>query len=144
MNDLKSYVIRIIIVASIVQFGTIAIGQKYKKIYSFIGSVFIIFTMLSIPNVDVGSFFNFKYNELQSDNITVSERFTTEVSRKIQEEIHNVFGIDSTVDVLTDNEFSKIKIVVKCSCSDEVLYRIEEYVLKTFCTQKDEVIVVSE
>jgi hypothetical protein len=144
MNDLKLYIIRIIIVASIVQLGTVIIGPKYKKIYSFAGAVFIVFAMLSIPNVNVEKFSISGYSDFETKDSTVSELFTNAVSQKVEYGIYNTFGIETIVDVLTDNEFTKIEIIVKCKCSDEMAYRIEEYVTKTFCTQRDEVVVLGE
>ena len=46
MNELKAYIIRLVIVTAIVELGAVITGEKYKKIYSLVGAVFIVFAPL--------------------------------------------------------------------------------------------------
>ena len=144
MNELKAYIIRLVIVTAIVELGAVITGEKYKKIYSLVGAVFIIFAMLSFPGVDLTnvSFKNHEAIKFYSEGI--SERFTYGVSQKIKDAITEVFDKEVFVFVSTDSSYSKICITIKCECSDEMRYKIEEYVTKTFCSSNDEVIIISE
>lgn len=144
MNELKTYIIRIIVVAAIVQLGVIVSGERYKKIYSLVGAIFIVFVILMIPSINLKEISFDDYKKIDFDEITISRQFTDNVSKKIKENIMVTFGIDANVNVTTDSSYSNICVTVACECSDELKYRIEEYVKKTFCTPSDEVIMISE
>ena len=145
MSDFKLYIIRIVIVVSIVQLGVIMSGEKYKKLYSLVGAIFIVFAMLSFPNFDFG-YFNFNYQlqtgvETGEDNI--AKAFTESVSEKIEDGIKETCNTEADVTVQTDENFSKLHITIDCCCPEEISVKIDEYVKKTFCTQNDEVIITN-
>ncbi len=144
MNEFKSYIIRIIIVAAVVQFGTLVSGEKYKKTYSFFGAIYIIFVLLSFPEFSIDKL-SYKYDSNIKSEIgesVITRQFTDNVAKKISESIMLVFNLRADVTVSTDSTYSKICIVIDCNCSDEEKYRIEEYVRKTFCTPEDEVTLI--
>jgi len=144
MNEMKTYIIRLIIVTATVELGAIITGEKYRKIYSLVGAVFIIFALLSLPKTDISgvAFQNHKTIEFEADGI--AKRFTDGVAQRIKYDILNVFDTEVSVFVTTDNSYSKICITIKCECSDEIKFKIEEYVSKNYCSSDDEVIMVGE
>ena len=147
MDDFKLYIIRIIIILSIVQLGIIISGEKYKKLYSLAGAVFIVFAILSFPKTDFFELFNISYPtqaEIGIGEENISTAFTESVSDKIEDGIKENYNIKANVTVTTDEKFSKLYITVDCDCSEDICVKINDYVKKTFCTQNDEVITANE
>ena len=145
MSDFKLYIIRIIIVVSIVQLGVVMSGQKYKKLYSLVGAIFIVFAMLSFPDFDFG-YFNINYPSqtvIETGEDNIAKTFTDSVSKKIEEGIKETCNTEADVTVQTDENFSNLHITIACCCPEEISAKINEYVKKTFCTQNDEVIITN-
>lgn len=143
MDDFKLYIIRIIIIVSIVQLGVIISGEKYKKLYSLVGAIFIIFAIISFPDFNYANLSLFTSSNYQGEynNETVAEAFTRSVCEKIKEAIEENYGIKSDVFVSTDESFSRLYIEIICDCDNELLATVEEYVKNNFCTNNDEVII---
>ena len=147
MNDFKLYIIRIIIILSIVQLGIMISGEKYKKLYSLVGAIFIIFAFLSFPKSDFFGLFNISYHtqaKIRIGEENISKAFTESVSDKIEDGIKENYNIKANVIVTTDEKFSKLYITVNCDCPEDICVKINEYVKKTFCTQNDEVITTND
>ncbi len=145
MSDFKLYIIRIVIVVSIVQLGVVMSGEKYKKLYSLVGAIFIVFAMLSFPDFEFGNFnLNFPLpTDIETEEDNIARTFTKSVSDKIEAGIKETCNTEADVTVQTDENFSKLHITIDCCCPEEISVKIDEYVKKTFCTQNDEVIITN-
>lgn len=147
MDNIKIYIIQIIIVASIVQLGGLLVsGKSYQKLYKLVGAIFLMLTMFSFPNANLKQIVDNSINYSQPDEVGadyISTEFTQKVSEKIRNSIQSQYGIESEVTVTTDESYTAISIHVSYDGEIEPV-ELKQYVIDKFCTQNDEVIVVGK
>lgn len=147
MDNIKAYIIQIIIVASIVQSGGLLVsGKSYQKLYKLVGAIFLMLTMFSFPNANLKQIVGTSINYSQPDEVGadyISMEFTEKVSEKIRNSIQSQYGIESEVTVTTDESYTAISIHVSYDGEIDPV-ELKQYVIDNFCTQNDEVIVVGK
>lgn len=147
MDNIKIYIIQIIIVASIVQLGGLLVsGKSYQKLYKLVGAIFLMLTMFSLPKANLKQIVDNSINHSQLDEVGedyISMEFTQKVSEKIRNSIQSQYGIESEVTVTTDKSYTAISIHVSYDGEIEPV-ELKQYVIDKFCTQNDEVIVVGK
>lgn len=147
MDNIKAYIIQIIIVASIVQLGGLLVsGKSYQKLYKLVGAIFLMLTMFSLPKANLKQIVDTSINHSQLDEVGadyISMEFTQKVSEKIRNSIQSQYGIESEVTVTTDKSYTAISIHVSYDGEIEPV-ELKQYVIDKFCTQNDEVIVVGK
>lgn len=147
MDNIKIYIIQIIIVASIVQLGGLLVsGKSYQKLYKLVGAIFLMLTMFSFPKANLKQIVDTSINHSQPDEVGedyISMEFTQKVSEKIRNSIQSQYGIESEVTVTTDKSYTAISIHVSYDGEIEPV-ELKQYVIDNFCTQNDEVIVVGK
>lgn len=147
MDNIKTYIIQIIIVASIVQLGGLLVsGKSYQKLYKLVGAIFLMLTMFSLPKANLKQIVDTSINHSQPDEVEtdyISMEFTQKVSEKIRNSIQSQYGIESEVTVTTDESYTAISIHVLYDGEIDPV-ELKQYVIDNFCTQNDEVIVVGK
>ncbi len=147
MNNIKAYIIQIIIVASIAQIGGLMVsGKSYQKLYKLVGAIFLMLTIFSFPTAEIKQLSDTSINyPLPDDAGTdyIYTEFTNKVSEKIKNSIKNQYGIECEVTVTTDKNYSNMSIQVVCNNEIDTTV-LKQYVTDNFCTQNDEVIVVGK
>ena len=147
MDNIKAYIIQIIIVASIVQLGGLLVsGKSYQKLYKLVGAIFLMLTMFSLPKANLKQIVDTSINHSQLDEVGedyISMEFTQKVSEKIRNSIQSQYGIESEVTVTTDKSYTAISIHVLYD-GEIAPVELKQYVIDKFCTQNDEVIVVGK
>jgi hypothetical protein len=147
MDNIKAYIIQIIIVASIVQLGGLLVsGKSYQKLYKLVGAIFLMLTMFSLPKANLKQIVDNSINHSHPDEVGadyISTEFTQKVSEKIRNSIQSQYGIESEVTVTTDESYTAISIHVLYDGEIDPV-ELKQYVIDNFCTQNDEVIVVGK
>ena len=147
MDNIKAYIIQIIIVASIVQFGGLIIsGKSYQKLYKLVGAIFLLLTIFSFPTANIKQILDTSISYSQYDDSGanyISMEFTEKVSAKIKQSIKSQYGIESEVTVTTNENYTAISVHILYDGEVDTA-QLRQYVLDNFCTQNDEVIVVGK
>lgn len=148
MSEIKLYVIKIIAVAAVVQLGGIFISRKsYQRLYRLIGGIFIILTMISFPHIKEYKLSVETFDEVYETEYTnkfLETQFTEKVSRKIADDIRNIYGVECDVAVSTNEEFSRLLIEISGEYDENNIDSIRQHVIQNFCTQNDEVILIND
>ena len=147
MDNIKVYIIQMIVVASIVQFGGLAVsGKAYRKLYKLVGAIFLMLTIFTFPNANVKQILetSIVYSPpVETGTDYVNSEFTKKVSEKIKNSIKSQYGIESEVTVVTDENYTSMSIRVIADGKIDT-FALRQYVIDNFCTQNDEVIVVGK
>lgn len=147
MENIKAYIIQIILVASIVQFGGLAVsGKAYQKLYKLVGAIFLMLTIFSFPNTNIKQILDASIVYSQPEEAGadyINSEFTKRVSEKIKNSVKSQYGIESEVTVVTNENYNGMSIwIIPDSKIDT--FELRQYVINNFCTQNDEVIVVGK
>lgn len=146
MGNIKHFAMMIVIVSVFMQIGkTILANSQYEKLYKIISAFFImiIITLMIFPSINkvfVTENKNFKTSFVDSDT-NIKNEFEKKLEQIIENDIHNKFYVNYDIQVKTD--FKKLKIYIS-NANRPNEKGIAEYIKKTYCTAKDEVIVLNE
>ncbi|MBQ4527398.1 MAG: hypothetical protein II998_04925 [Clostridia bacterium] len=146
MNTFKFYIIKIIIVSSVVQLGGLLITDNgFKKLFKLIGSVMLLVSIASVPGCDkqfdVNT--NSQYNINISDFNSINEEFTENVEKIIENDLKERFSLEF-FRVKVTSDYYTMKIYVNGMFSEAEKIEIEKHLKTTYCTSHDEVNVNNE
>lgn len=149
MEKIKLYIIKIILVAAVVQIGGLIVGSKsYQKLYKLIGGVFVIIAMISFPTINISEITDdLNYETIETSLVQgdfIKSEFANRVSDKIKADIEDRFEKRCDVYVDIDDDFSKLNIRVSAAFDEESARLIQKYITESYCAESDEVIVVNE
>ncbi|MBO7288800.1 MAG: hypothetical protein J6V03_02250 [Clostridia bacterium] len=146
MDNIKHFAAMIVIVSVFIQIGkTFLSNTQYEKLFKIISAFFImiIIILMIFPNVNKVFITENQYfkNSFEQDETNIKSEFEKRLEQTIENDIHNKFYVNYNVEINTD--FKSLKIyILKTGSSKEK--DIAEYIKTTYCTPKDEVIMIGE
>lgn len=136
----------IVVISIFIQIGKNFLdNSQYEKLYKLISAFFImiiIFLML-FPNISKVYVDKNQYSAgaFDTNETNLKDKFEENLEQIIENDIHNKFYVNYDIRVETDFEALKVFILKTDTTNAK---DIAEYVRNTYCTPKDEVIMINE
>ncbi len=140
MLNFKIFIVSIITVSYVVQFGSVILEKtRYSKIYKFISGVVILFSLFNLP---INNSLNYipVNQDAEIFSKDIKSEFENNLKNQILDDLHNKYYVNQEISVSTD--FDSIKIYIYNN--DDEANSIKEYLTEKYCTPNDEVIIVDE
>ena len=142
MNNFKIYIIRIIVLCAMVQFGAFFVDNDgFKRLYKLIVSILLIMFIANVPTFknDLSQKINtHEYNVVYEDRI--NEKFTENVEKMIINDLKTRYSLEF-FRVVVESDYTKITITIYGYFSESDSEIILNYIWNTYCTENDEVII---
>ena len=145
MYNIKLYIIKIVVVVTILQFGSLFINTvSYKQLYAIMGGIVLMGTIFSVPDINV-DFSGFEYagdtSTVKFDEL-LNEEFEVSVEQLVKNDLQKYFNLNASVNVDTIDDSLVIQIIYD---SEYIASKeIHDYIRNNYCTENDRVVVENE
>ncbi len=146
MITFKNYITSIIVITIIIKTGSTLIDKtNFFRLFKTISGIIIlsyVILSLSACEFDKNLVADFNSIEFNSEFTDYKKEFENKLGSLIQNDLHNKYYVKLNVEIKTD--MKSLTIYVRGNFESIDADEIKSYILKTYCTSDDEVILINE